>query len=213
MGKSDRSNYWFVRSDGPESFLRQKCGELATQMDVKAVLAVYHEGDSKENPHMHAVVELSSEPQKQSFDVRIKKLFEITKKSNYSTKIWDGIRDAGAASYMFHEEQASILVNKGWTVEELATAKAANAAVQKVVAVNKQRAKTTLPVRAKEHFVGQQPGKYEILEYMIELIHAGEVYHPGEFMLKRYVEEVELQLLGKNDLGYYVRDLHSRLWR
>lgn len=144
--------------------------------------------------------------------MRFKKLFEI-KNKNYCTKIWDGLRDAGASSYLFHEEQAPILVNKGWSDEELASAKATNAAIQKVVALNKQRAKTTLPIRAKEHFAGQRPSKREILQFMVELIHSAEVYHPGEFLLKRYVEEVELQLLDKNDLGMYASDLYSRLWR
>ena len=110
--KSLRSRYWFVRSDGAEEFLRQKCGELSRWIDVEAVLAVYHVGGSKENPHCHAVIQLGSEPQKQSFDKRIKGLFGIEKRSQYSTKVWDGLRDAGAASYMFHEAEARVLVSK-----------------------------------------------------------------------------------------------------
>lgn len=217
MVKSDRSNFWFVRSDGPESFLRQKCGELATQLDVKAIIAVYHEGGSKENPHMHACVELTSDPQKQSFDVRIKKLFEITKRSAYSTKKWDGIRDGGASSYLFHEETAEyvspILTCKGWSDDDVALLRQTNKAVQKANEVNKARAGTRLPGQALEHFAGQKPCKLEILKYMLRQIRTGDKYHPGEYQLKKFVEEVELKLLDEEDMEMYSRDVYSRLWR
>lgn len=207
------SRQWFVRSDGSEEFLRQKCGELATWIDVKAVLAVYHVGSSKENPHCHAVIELTSELQKQSFDVRIKKVFGIEKRSQYATKIWDGVRDAGASSYMFHESDAPILVRKGWSDDDLAQAKASCAAVQKVVAMNKERASTKLVDKAIEHFGKASPSRGEILRWMLLECRDGGSYYPGAFMLKKYVEEVQLKLTDKADFEFFASDLEAQLWR
>lgn len=202
-----------MRSDGSEEFLRQKCGELATWIDVKAVLAVYHVGGSKENPHCHAVVETTSEIQKQSWDIRIKKLFGIEKRSQYSTKLWDGKRDAGASSYMFHEKDAPILVRKAWSDDELAAAKKACEAVQKVVAMNKERSSTKLVDKAVEHFAKANPSRYEILEYMLLECRDGGSYYPGAFMLKKYVEEVQLKLTTKADFRFFVEDMERQLWK
>lgn len=212
-GKATRSSCWFVRLDGAKEFLRQKCGELGTWIDVKAVLAVYHVGGSKENPHCHAVVETTSEIQKQSWDLRIKKLFGIEKRSQYATKVWDGIRDAGASSYMFHEEHCEVLCRKGWTDDELFAAKESCKAVQKVVAVNQQRASTKLVDKALEHFGKSNPSRREILKFMLLECRDGNSYYPGTFMLKRYVEEVELKLTGKDDFDSYVWDMEHQMWK
>lgn len=211
--KSLRSKFWFVRSDGAEEFLRQKCGELATWIDVEAVLAVYHVGDSKENPHIHACVELKSEPQKQSFDKRIKALFGIEKRSQYSTKIWDGVRDAGASSYMFHEDKAKVLVHRGWTESEMDAAKKACEAVQKVVALNKERSSTKLVDRAIEQFATSGASRFQILKFMLEECREGRSYYPGTFQLKKYVEEVQLKLTTKEDFEDYVLELQGQMWK
>lgn len=211
--KSVKGTCWFVRSDGSEEFLRQKCGELATWIDVKAVLAVYHVGGSKENPHCHAVVETTSEIQKQSWDIRIKKVFGIEKKSQYSTKLWDGIRDSGASSYLFHENTAVILVNKGWSSDEIDVAKATNEAVQKVVAVNKQRASTKLVDKALEHFANQHATRSEILKFMLLECRDGDSYYPGTFMLKKYVEEVQLKLTDKSNFQQFLWDIEGQIWK
>lgn len=213
MSKSQKSKTWFVRLDGAEEYLRQKCGELATWIDVKAVLAVYHVGGSKENPHIHALIELSSELQKQSFDKRVKKLYGIEKRSQYSTKVWDGVRDAGASSYVFHETEAKVVFNKGWTDVELEAAKASCAAVQKVVALNKERASTKLVDKAVEHFNGQAPTRYEILSWMLHECREGNSYYPGTFMLKKYVEEVQLKLTDKHDFDQFVLEIERQIWR
>lgn len=209
--KSLRSNFWFVRSDGSEEFLRQKCGDLAKWIDVKAVLAVYHVGGSKENPHAHACIELTSSPQKQSFDKRFKALFGVEKRSQFSTKPWDG--DIAAAAYMFHEAEAPILVNKGWTEERLAAAKAHNEMVQKVVAVNNERASTKLVDRAVEHFATSGASRFEILRYMLDECREGRAYYPGTFQLKKYVEEVQLKLTTTEDFDQFVAELQSQMWK
>lgn len=213
--KSVRSKYWFVRFDGEKEFLRQKCEGLSRCLDTEAMLAAYHKGNTKENPHCHFVIELSAEIQKQSFAVRLKKHFGLEDKSrNYALDVWDGERGAGACSYLFHEEDVCFLVNKGFTQAEMDMAKAANEAVQKVVAVNKEKASMKLVDRALEEFTGKLYSRTDILAFMIQLCRRGDHYWPGSFMIKKYVEEVEIRLL-ESDEGVwdYAQRLENSLWR
>lgn len=215
--KATRSKHWFVRVDGPEEFLRQKCGDLSRSLDSVAMLAAFHKGKRGENPHTHFVISLSGEIQKQSFAVRLKKLFDITKSSQYALDVWDANRGKGAVSYLFHEEDQKILVNKGFTEQEVMDAKEANAAVQAVVALNKEKASHKLVERALIEFKDVTDMwciRTKILKFMVSLCKSGEVYWPGSFLIKKYVEEVEIQLLqGESDLDVYVAELEKNLWR
>lgn len=209
-----RSDKWFVRIDGEESFLRQKCRELSECIDVKALLAAYHTGKTRENPHIHFVIELANEVQKQSFAVRIKSLFNIIKKTQYSLNVWDGNRGMGAVSYLFHEESAPILANVGFTNEELASARTANEAVQAVVAVNAERASGKLVNKALTQFEGQRDvNKYDILAFMLREIRDGNHYHPGMFRLKSFVEEVEIRRATDTELDQLAHHYAENLWR
>lgn len=214
--KATRSVHWFVRLDGPETFLRLKCEELSHALDTVAMLAAFHKGKSGENPHCHFVITLSSEIQKQSFAIRLKKVFDITKSSQYALDVWDANRGKGAVSYLFHEADEKILVNKGFTQQEIMDAREANAAVQAVVAMNKEKASHTLVNRALEEFRDCTDTwciRTKILKFMVVLCKKGEVHWPGSFLIKKYVEEVELQLQSDDDLDQYVADLEKNLWK
>lgn len=216
--KSVRSKFWFVRVDGPESFLRQKCEDLSRCLDTMAMLSGFHKGHTKENPHCHFVIEISAEIQKQSFDIRIKKLFEIETSrknaSSWSSEPWDGERGAGACSYLYHEKDVVILVNKGFTQVEMDVAKAACEAVQKVVAVNKEKASMKLVDRALEEFSGKVYCRTDILAFMVHACRKGDHYWPGSYMIKKYVEEVEIKLLESEEgVWDYAQRLENSLWR
>lgn len=215
MSKALRSKLWFVRFDGEKEFLRSKCVELSQCLDVVSMLAAYHVGNTKENPHTHFVIELSSEPQKQSFAVRLKKLFGLEQGNrNYALDVWDGDRDKGAVSYLFHEDtplSELFLVNKGFTEAQISAASAANKAVQKVVAMNKEKASNKLVEKALTEFAGKRPDRLEILEYMLRLCHNGENHLPKEFCLKHYVEEVYFKLTPTREIWNYA-DALIRKW-
>lgn len=216
--KSVRSKRWFVRVDGPKEFLTLKCGELADSVDVCSMLAAFHVGEKKEKPHIHFVIELRYErdalgPQKQSFADRVKKLFNIDKKTQYSVDVWDGIRGKGACSYLFHEEDPPILVNRGFTDQDIMEAKAANEAVQAVVAINKERASNKLVDRAIERFKDMTVTRHDIVYYFLQLIHAGEHYHPGPFRFKSLVEEVLIKMQTPGSLEDFAYDYENSLWR
>lgn len=209
--KSSRSKFWFVRIDGPKEFLTEKCKVLAGQIDVSACLAAFHVGDKKENPHTHIVIELTSEPQKQSFAVRLKGLFAIEKKSQYALDVWDGKRGAGACSYLFHEDNVEILVNKGHSDEDIALARAANDAVKRVVAVNKEKASTKFVDKALEHFADSEPSERDLLSYMMGLCRSGDLYWPGTFRAKQMIEEVRIRMSA--DIERLVDEFHFKIFR
>lgn len=213
--KAQKSSTWFARVDGNREFLEGKLKELAQQIDVEQCLAYHHLGGKKDNSHCHFVIRLSGSPQKQSFAVRIKKLFSIDKKSDYALDVWDGVKDTGAVAYMFHEENAIQLVNKGFTEAELEKAKTANEAVQKVVAINKERASTKLVDKAIERFKDEtyEVSNVDILHFMLKEIKDGNSYHPGMYRLKTFVEEVSLKLTRDEDMWGYAQRIADQLWR
>lgn len=216
--KSIRSKYWFVRIDGSKQFLRQKCEELSQQIDTVAMLSAYHVGDKKDNPHCHFVIELASEPQKQSFAVRLKGLFAIEKKTQYALDVWDGNRGAGACSYLFHEEfsqeGSGIICNKGFTDEELADARAANDAVQRVVKVNKEKASTKFVERALKEFENDPyVSSRDLLEFMMTECRDGNLYWPGTFRARQMIEEVQVKLCPKESFQNLVSAFHEKMFR
>ena len=214
MAKSTRSNTWFVRVDGAQSFLAQKCQEMAQNIDVEEMLAAYHEGAKKENPHCHFVIKLKSDPQKQSFAIRIKKLFEV-KDRNYALEVWDGAHGLGAVSYLFHEEEFKILVNRGFSEQDLADARKANDAVQRVVAINKEKASTKLPDKLYDHFKEMKGvTRTEVLHELIKRCRKGEHYRPMDHQIKQYVEEVIMRLINTDqEMDEYVYSLERRSWK
>lgn len=212
------SDCWFVRVDGVESFLRQKCGELSRWIDVSICHGVYHAGASKENPHTHIIIKLLGSLQKQSFDIRIKKLFEVEKRSQYSTKLWDGNYGEGAGSYLYHESNDSpVLCSKGLTELHIQQFKDANASVQKVVALNKAKANTKLIDFAMEEFQNASWNNYDmekdIFMYMLKRCKDGLNYYPGDGLLKRYVQEVHLKLCPDQNFEGYAESAYNRIWR
>lgn len=211
-----RSAHWFVRVDGEKEFLRQKCEEFSQRIDVTTLWVGYHTGETKENPHIHACIELNYTPQKQTFALQIKKHFGVDG-SSYALEVWDNDREKGACSYLYHEEDAEIFHRKGISDSQIVAAKAANEAVQKVVAMNKEKAQHKLIGKTFDIFNVKseayiKPSKSEILYQMYKFIRAGENYHPGDYLLKRYVEEVEFMLTEDGDLECLAERNANRWW-
>lgn len=221
--KSVRSTHWFCRFDGTKEVLTTKCAELESAvawLDVLRWLAVYHTGKRGENPHIHFIMELNGAIQKQSFDVRAKKYFDIEKKSDYSTKHWDG-NLAGAGSYLFSDKDAEILRNKGFTEADLSEMREANDKVQEIVVENKKRASGKLVDKAMEWWSKEYPDKQfrsgsdqlRVFRYMLTQIRDGQNWHPGMFQIKKYVEEVTIKLCADSHWSEYVEHQFNQLFR
>jgi len=209
--KSAKSFCWFVRIDGEEEVLRPKVLQFASCVDVVDMLCCAHMGAKHENPHVHYVITLNHEIQKQSFAVRVKHFFQVVDRG-YALDTWDAKRaEYGAVSYLFHEPGAKILVKKGWSDSEISEAQRVATVANEAITESKEKASTKLIEKAIKHFEGKHPSKYEILQFMIYKIYERENYHPGNFKLKQYVEEVEIKLT--DNIKLLIGNIYNDLWR
>lgn len=124
-----------IRVDAREGYA-DKIGALALQYE--SVIAVKHEGRTKENPHYHIVIRTNILPQ--AFRKRMKVAFPEGKGNQFmSIKPWDGAIEA--VSYLFHEDPtATLLVSKGATDEYIAKARVINQKVRVLVQEAKEKA-------------------------------------------------------------------------
>lgn len=189
MPQVDRSDKWFVRITLPHLILKEKVAQLLW-VDVVKLLVVTHVGDKTEKEHCHFVVEMSSNLQKQSLLHRVKKIYGVTGNEQLSAKPWDGNTDA--CSYLFHDPVAEIIHNKGYTDEDITAYRIRNESVQKIVAENKKRASGRCVDRALKAIADGELTRdsVKIAMYLFKLIRDGEMYEPGDFLIKRYVEEI-----------------------
>jgi len=209
--KSTMSTTWFVRIDGEEEYLRPKVLLFATSLDVVSMLSTAHTGKTKENPHMHAVIQMANEVQKQSFAIRIKKHFEVVDRG-YALDVWDGRKaEYGAGSYLFHETPAHVLVHKGWTTPEITEAQRIAAITGEAVAEAKEKASTKFVEKALKYFEGKHPSQYHIFEYLMQLVASKDMYWPGTFKSKQMVEEVEIKMT--ENIGHLTQIYFNSIFR
>jgi len=186
-----KSEYWFVRITYPHD-------ECATKIQIielftTRLLCLTHVGEKNERQHIHLAMTLENAKSKQVLDKKLKDIFPV-KGADYSSKLWDG--NEKALSYMYHDNQHTVLSNKGYTEEDLSRYKQLNADCQAVIEVNKQRAPgrnvDTIFDLFKEDTV--IPTKYQIGKEFLKLIKEGTMYEPGDFKLKAMIEEVYMRL-------------------
>lgn len=202
MPSTVKETKWFVRVDSPHEHIRNKMKEILGWIGIVKLLAVLHNGEKGDNPHVHFVMELKEELQKQSLDVRIKKLFGVSGRGSYSSKPWDG--GDGACSYMFHEsdDMDNIVTSKGFTETDVKKFKELNKKTQEVIAINKEKASGRVVERilsiAQPEWTRLDIG-YEILRRVRE----GEIYEPGDFQLRKYIEEIYMKMRTDEEFESY----------
>lgn len=191
---------WFVRVTLPHQAIEALIlSNKVSFLDHKRWLVVSHVGAKTEKEHVHCLVELSEPLQKQTVDKRYKRIFGVSG-ADYSSKQWDGDMGAGAGSYLFHDAAAVIMEQRGFTDEEVDEFRRLNADVQKVIEVNKQRASGRCVERILNKIVdsGEEWTKERIAGQLLDDIKEGVMYEPGDYVLKRYIEEIYTkQLKGK----------------
>jgi len=193
------SHTYFCRITIPHASLDEPLKLLSAWVDVSKILLAAHKGAKDENEHIHFCITLTKTIQKQSFDVRIKKTFNLLVGGNeeFSTKVWDESPDA--LSYLFHEKDAKILVNKGYTDKDLDFYREANERVQKIIEVNKSAGPAKSVQRIMD-VVGQDATYKDILSAILDEVRAGTMYHPA-FKLQAMVEEIFIKT--RTDSTYY----------
>lgn len=218
MPSVQKSCSWFSRIDGPKEHLTAKLQILA--VETTTCLAVFHLGQNGEHPHVHICCTVLKELQKQSWDTKIKKLFDIDKKHNYSSKVWDANLDSeGAGTYLFHESVDSpLLCTKGVQPETLEALKSQAKLINKVIENNKQKAETKIPGKVLEVWEAQgKPdwSEIDIVYCICAIARDGGCYLPkSDYLFKAYVEEVKLRMsTTPQQFDKFCRDTYQRLYR
>lgn len=205
------STMWFVRVTKSHAESIDLVNSFVMMRSPDRLLCIGHVGDKTEKEHIHMALKLQKSCQKQSVDVAIKKLFAVSG-ADYSSKVWDGREDA--CSYMFHDDNYKLICSKGFTTEDLERFKAAHAKVAEVVEINKERGAKRVVDRVVKYYRDQQciPTRERICGHFLRMIRDGEMYEPGDYGLKKYVEEVLCKVQTDDTWGIYAADRINRLY-
>lgn len=207
MPSTAKTDKWFFRVTLPHhvvSTMWTEALKTVKLMDMTRCLAVGYVGEKTEKEHVHFIIQLSKELQKQSFDVRIKSIFGV-KGADYSSKPWDGGMEHGAGSYLYHDPVATEIYRKGFTDTDILKFKECNQQVREVVEENKSRAsgrcvERTLATIAESNVIWTRK---QIAYQLITDIRDDKMYECGDFVLRKYIEEIYMKQLSKDQWLQY----------
>lgn len=205
------STMWFVRVTKSHDQCYELVNSFVMMRAPVRLLCIGHVGDKTEKEHIHFVIELQKSCQKQSVDVALKKVFGVSG-ADYSSKVWDG-KD-GALSYMFHDVDYKLVYNKGFTPEDIARYIELHKKVAEVVDINKERGAKRVVDRVVKYYRDQCviPTRERICGRFLTMIRDGEMYEPGDYGLKKYVEEVLCKVQTDDTWNVYAADRINRLF-
>lgn len=210
MPSDAKSMNWFVRITAPWLMLEPKVNEVKSWIDVSGVAVGYHIGGKTKKEHVHLAISMCKELQKQSIDVRFKKLFGV-KGADYSSKIWDG--SDKVLSYLYHDPKGKIEYHKmELSAERLDAIKKTADVYSDIVKTAKDKASTRIPDQCLEAIKasGEEWTDRKIAKFIISGIAQGKWYNPGMFQIEKYVQEVALR---QNPTGDYVDSMVDEVMR
>lgn len=198
--KQQKGTKWFVRVTAPHSHCEAKVKMLCESIDVKCAAIGYHIGAKTKKPHIHIAVEMLTELQKQSMDVRLKKLFEV-KGADYSNKPWDG--SLKALSYLYHDKDGTVVFHKmDLTESQMDEIRRTVDVYADIVHAAKEKASTRIPDKIVEMMGGEQWRIDQVVRRIYQGVRNKEWYDPGP-MMDRYVREILLRSSGETDYVDY----------
>lgn len=195
--KSDRSAKWFIRITAPWEHIEAKYKLMREWLDHKSSAIGYHIGSKTGKAHCHIALELRSELQKQSLDVRLKKLFDV-KGTDYSSKPWDG--DNKALSYLYHDKFGKVEINMKLTDDELKEIQNLVTVYDEIVTTAKAKAsgKCVDVVLDAIRESGKLWSAREIARFIFMGVRSGKWHAPGPRMTN-YVDEIRLKQGNEED--------------
>lgn len=186
------STNWFIRITQPHEFIKIQLTGIEGWSNLERVLVVSHVGEKTKKQHVHILLTLIKPLQQQSVNVIFKKLF--TEPRCLSIKIWDGnIVGESALSYLWHDASAEILFNKSFDDDAIKDSKLVCAGVVEEVNKRKQRAPGHCVSRILDEIIASKVvwSDDRICMRILTMIREGEMYEPGDFLIQRYVNEIE----------------------
>jgi len=203
---------------------REKITTMTLVEDYTALLAIKHDGNTKENPHYHIVIR--TKVKDQAFRVRMKKTFPDGKGNGHmSMKAWDG-RDE-AFSYLFHElepdEKEQIIASKGLDEARIQELRTLNNNIKTKVKEAAKKASWTLEEDAYTHFRALLPEHYKVRELpqevdigsfmILHALRAGK-YPPQAWLVRAMTARVLFRLVEGNEEHeqQYARKIASNIF-
>lgn len=181
---------WFVRIDDREMY-QERVMQLTQVLDYTKILCVKHKGETNENPHFHLVIE--TQVKDKAFRKRMVTRFDRGKGNGHmSIKPWDGNEEA--LSYMFHEPQAPIVLNKGHTDADITRFINMNAKIQTLVLEAKGKASYLLEAQVlKDTSITKDSTPLEIAKCIVLTAMRSDKYCPNDFMLKTMTDRIRFK--------------------
>lgn len=207
---------WFVRIDERESYherIMQLHNPSITFPEYTKILCVKHNGGTNENPHYHLVIE--TQVKDKAFRKRMVTRFDKGKGNGHmSIKPWDGNEEA--LSYMFHEPQAPIILNKGHTDADITRYINMNAKIQTLVTEAKGRASYLLEAQVLEDkSITKDSTPLEIARCIVLTAMRSDKYCPNDYILKLLTDRIRFKKQDGNVSGeeYIADDIARRALR
>lgn len=180
---------YFVRINSHPGY-EESIIRLSDNDDYTHILCVKHKGEKGENAHYHLT--LKTAVKQQALRVRLRNIFDQGEGNKHmSMKKWDG--DTKANSYMFHEETHHIILNKGYTDDEINDMKKTNEKIQ--IEIDKAKSKASWKLEevvlkrlAKDNLGGIS--QREIAKMILEEAFQSDKYQPNDFQLKAMADRI-----------------------
>jgi len=188
--KNDRSYRWFVRITAPHEHCKAKYTELKNNVDYVNSAIGYHIGTKTGKAHCHIAITLRTEPQKQSIDVRLKKLFDV-KGSDYSSKVWDG--NYKVLSYLYHDKGGEVTVDMPLTEAERQEIQRTSEVYETIVTQAKTKSSGRIVDATLEAMGDVDWSQRDILMYILNGVHEERWHKCSDFQLLNYVDEIRLK--------------------
>lgn len=189
--KGDRSTKWFIRVTAPWEHIEQKYKLVREWIDYQSSAIGYHIGTKTGKAHCHIVLQLASDLQKQSLDVRVKHLFDV-KGHDYSSKLWDGNKKT--LSYLYHDKAGKVEVHMPLSDDEKKEVENLVVVYDEIVTTAKAKASYKCVDVVLEAI--KDSGKYwnsrDICHYIFSGVREGK-WHPPGSMMERYVDEIRIK--------------------
>ena len=184
---------YFLRLDQRENYeqlIHQHIGESSR---FTKILCVKHKGIKTSNNHWHMT--LITDYKTQALRVELKKYFTLGKGNGHmSLKTWDG--DIKANSYMFHERDVEVIINKGYTEKQIEEFKTKNEVIQAEIAGNTpaemcrqvfSKLIKQYPINYDGGILAPQTICYAIWDYY----KTKGTWQPNKFQMERYIKQIQ----------------------
>lgn len=190
--KSDKSTKWFIRVTAPWEHIEIKYKAMREWIDFNSSAIGYHIGSKTKKPHAHIALILNTDLQKQSVDVRCKKLFDV-KGSDYSSKPWDGCKKA--LSYLYHDKAGKVDMGIELSDEEKKEVESLVTVYNEIVTTAKAKASNRMVDYVLDAIKesGEIWSDRRIYEYMAKAIAEEKFHSVGQLRMECYLDDILLR--------------------